>query len=225
MHGLKQAIVTACRMLVLLKLDSGPFGNVSIRVPGTETYWVNPEGKIFTEVTVDDLVLMNLNGDVLDGQHQPHPGEFIHREIYRRRQDVNAIVHTHSESTVMHSLLGQTIEAHTQLGASLYGDQGLYQGFSGPVRDSHEGAAIAEALGDKAIVIAKNHGLFTASSSIRAAWWDMVIADAAAKIHVSAKQLGLPPAAIPSAAILEKSRREVRVRQCEAMWHSYAANL
>ena len=86
--------------------------------------------------------------------------------------------------------------SHThKLGAAIYHDQGIYHGFTGPVRTTDEGAAIAKALGNKSIVIAKNHGLFTTGNRIQAALWDMVIADTAAKIHLSAKQLGLQLAA------------------------------
>lgn len=221
MQVIKDKIVTACRLLVRLKLDSGPFGNVSMRVPGTDEYWVNPEGVLFEQLTADDLVRVNIKGEMLEGKHAPHPGNFIHLEMYRRRDDVNAIVHTHSANTVAMSLLGVEIGAYTQLGASLFGDQGIYHGFTGPVRSANEGAAIADALADKSIVIAKNHGLFTVGATMQSAWWDMVVADIAASIHVTAIQLGLPQAEPMAADSLEKSRVEVRVKQCDMMWNAY----
>jgi len=220
-HQLKQEVVSACHILVKLKLDSGPFGNISIRVPKTETFWVNPDGITFDQLKPADIVRVDINGKVLEGDLQPHPGTFIHREIYRLRADVNAIVHTHSENTVLISLLGCEIEPYTQLGAAIYNDQGIYHGFTGPVRTSDEGEAIAEALGDKSIVIAKNHGLFTTAATIQAALWDMVLADTAAKIHLSAKQLGLPAADRLSDQYMQKSAVEVRQKQCDSMWYSY----
>jgi L-ribulose-5-phosphate 4-epimerase len=222
---LKQDVVTACHIIVKLGLDSGPFGNISVRVPNTETFWVNPEGITFDQLTTPDVVLVDIDGHVLEGDRNPHPGTFIHREMYRLRNDVSAIVHTHSENTVLMSLLGCTIEPFTQLGAAFFDDQGIYHGFTGPVRTSDEGAAIAEALGNKSIVIAKNHGLFAAGATIQAALWDMVVADLASKIHLSAKQLGHHAADEMSIEYLNKSKIEVREKQCDFMWENYLRKL
>jgi L-fuculose-phosphate aldolase len=217
---LRRDLVTACHILVRSNMDSGPFGNVSIRIPGTEQYWQNPVGVYFGRLTVDDVIRVDRDGEVLEGKHRAHPGEFIHREIYRRRPDVGAIVHTHSPDTVMLSLLGCEIEPFTQLGASLVGDQGIYRGFTGPVRSSEEGSAIAEALGGRRIVIAKNHGLFAAGPNVRAALWDMIVADMASRIHLRALDAGIRKAENLPPEYVEKSRREVRDLQYEAAWEN-----
>lgn len=219
----KTDVVDACRIIAKLKLDSGPFGNISVRIGDSDTFWVNPEGITFDQLTNEHLVRVHVDGNILEGDRNPHPGTFIHREIFRRRPDVNAIVHTHSENTVLLSLLGRPIEPFTQLGASIFDDQGIYHGFTGPVRDSNEGAAIAEALGNKAVVIAKNHGLFTVAATIQAALWDFVVADLASKIHLSARQLGVDSAERLPDAYLQKSKVEVRHKQCDFMWNSLLA--
>lgn len=218
---LKQQIVDACHILVRLHLDSGPFGNISIRLPKTDVFYVNPSDVMFRHMTAQDIVGLAIDGSLVEGGRKPHPGTFIHREIYRLRPDVNAIVHTHSKNTVLISLLGCSIEPFTQLGAALYGDQGVYQGFTGPVRTSDEGHAIASALGGHAIVIAKNHGLFAVGNSIQAALWDMIVADWASDIHLEAKKLGLDRAERLPSEYIQKSKIEVRHRQCQAMWDSY----
>lgn len=224
-NQIRQDVVSACRIIAKLKLDSGPFGNISIRIPDTDTFWVNPEGVTFDQLKPADMVRVDVDGIVLEGDIAPHPGTFIHREIYRLRDDISAIVHTHSENTVLMSLLGCAIEPYTQLGAAIYDDQGIYHGFTGPVRTSDEGRAIAEALSSRSIVIAKNHGLFAAGTTIEAALWDFVIADLAAKIHLSAKSMGLSSADKLSDAYMQKSRAEVRQKQCRFMWQSYLKEL
>ena len=220
MNALRKKIVLACHILIHQRLDSGPFGNVSMRIPGSDKFWVNPQGVTFNELGADQIVCVDIEGNILEGKHEPHPGTFIHREIYRLRNDVNAIVHTHSLNTVTLSLLGCEIEPYTQLGAAIFGDQGLYQGFSGPVRDSNEGSAIAQALGQKSIVIAKNHGLFTAKATMEGALWDMIVADQAAQIHLAAKLHGLSKAEILNPECIQKSKIEVRDKQCDFMWNS-----
>ena len=224
-YTLQEQIVIACHILADENLASGPFGNVSARHPDEKAFWINPEGITFDQLHTHQLVKMDFTGKLLEGDYRSHPGAFIHREIYRLHKDITAIVHTHSENTVAISLLGCTIEPFTQLGASLYNDQNIYKGFTGPVRTFEEGSAIATALGKKSIVIAKNHGLFAVGHSIHGALWDMIVADMAAKVHLTARQLGLKKAKRLSDEYMEKSKQEVRVRQSKLMWESYCVQL
>lgn len=220
-HLLKQQVFTTCKILVNLHLDSGPFGNISVRLPGSNIFCVNPEGLTFDQLKPQDILCIDIEENGLGNTRKPHPGTFIHREIYRLRSDINAIVHTHSKNTVLMSLLGCTIEPFTQLGAAIYNDQGIYHGFTGPVRTSDEGREIATALADKSIVIAKNHGVFTTGQSIQSALWDMVVTDLASDIHIAAQQLGLKQTEKLSTEYMEKSKIEVRDKQCDYMWKNY----
>ncbi len=222
---LKHDLIIACQILVAQKLDSGPFGNISVRIPGTSEFWINPCGVTFNQIKSCDVLRFDLNGNILEGHKPGHPGEIIHRAIYQLRPDVTAIVHTHSDNTVAQSLLGIKIEPFTQLGASIHNDQGVYSGFTGPVRSAHEGYAIAKALENYSIVIAKNHGLFTVAQSLQAALWDFIVCDHAAKIHLQALQLGMKHAELISDEYLLKSKEEVRHKQFEFMWTNYVNSL
>jgi len=225
MNELKQALVTACKILVTQRLDSGPFGNVSMRIPGTQQFLINPEGVTFTNITIQDISFVNDNNYDDAISKKPHPGFFIHGAIYQRRQDINAIVHTHSMSTVLISLLGKTILPYTQIGAAMANDQGIYHGFTGPVRDFEEGMAIADALDQNSYVVAKNHGIFATGKSIQAALWDMIIADQAAEIHCQALKMGINASENLPLKYKQKSRLEVRDLQAEQMWHNFISNL
>jgi L-ribulose-5-phosphate 4-epimerase len=211
-------LVLAARILVRNHLDSGPFGNLSVRIPGTSLYWQNPAGVFFDQLTTDDLVLLDLEGRIHEGRRAAHQGDYIHQQILRHRPDVGAIVHTHSHSTVMLCVLGRQIEPFSQIGASLHGDQGVYDGFSGPVRDFEEGEAIARALGDKSLVIARAHGIFATGATLPAALWDMILADWAAREHLHALQLGLAAAPPLRPQDYEKSRVELRAGMYAAIW-------
>jgi L-ribulose-5-phosphate 4-epimerase len=221
MSDAKKMISDTCKILVNQKLDSGPFGNISIRVPGTRHFWVNPEGITFDNIKAEDILLVDLDGQVIEGRALPHPGTFIHRAIYQLREDIQAIVHTHSKNTVMFSLLGNALQPFTQLGAAFYNDQGIYHGFTGPVRDFDEGMLIAEALGNKSLVIAKNHGVFATGKNIQAALWDMVVADQAAEIHCNALRMGIIEAETLAQDYLEKSKNQVRFMQAQFMWENF----
>lgn len=222
---LKHDLVLASHILVAQKLDSGPFGNISVRIPGTAEFLINPCGVTFNQIKSNDILRIDLNGNILEGNKPAHPGEIIHRAIYQLRPDVSAIVHSHSINTVMQSLLGIKIEPYTQLGASIHNDQGIYSGFTGPVRSTQEGYAIAEALENYSIVIAKNHGLFTTSKSLPAALWDFIVCEQAAMVHLQAIQLGFKQAELISDEYLQKSKEEVRHKQFHFMWKNFVNSL
>lgn len=225
MKILIESIVNACQILVNQKLDSGPFGNISVRVPDSDRCYINPAHITFDNMTAKDIVLIDFEGNVITGSRLPHPGAFIHREIYRLRSDVQAIVHTHSRHSVLLSLTGDELKPFTQLGAAFHNDQSVYQGFSGPVRDSDEGHAIAKALGNKSLVIAKNHGVFATGTSIQAALWDFIVADEAAAIQCAAKTMGIVVTEKLSLADYHKSREQVRIQSAGMMWDNLIAKV
>jgi L-fuculose-phosphate aldolase len=69
---------------------------VSVRVPGEDLYWTNVLDRAFEEMTIDDIVLMDFDGNVVDASRPISPGIDFHQGIYQRRADINAVVHTHA---------------------------------------------------------------------------------------------------------------------------------
>lgn len=92
---LREDVLEACHALGSLGLGSGIGGHVSVRVPGEERFWTNVLDRCFEELTHDDIVLLDFEGNVLDGGRDVSPGIGFHPGIYRHRDDVGAIVHTH----------------------------------------------------------------------------------------------------------------------------------
>ncbi|MET3878894.1 TauD/TfdA family dioxygenase [Chitinophaga sp. OAE865] len=96
---LKYKLAVSCRMLRMLELDEGSIsGHISLKVPGSENlFWVNPFGVLFDEVTPDNLVMVDENGIVVDGDHPVNVAGFcIHSSIHQSNKDIGCIVHTHS---------------------------------------------------------------------------------------------------------------------------------
>jgi ribulose-5-phosphate 4-epimerase/fuculose-1-phosphate aldolase len=215
-------LVQAARIILRNGLGSGPFGNLSIRVPGTTKYIQNPAGVYFEHLSPDQVVVLDLEEERAAGGHQ---GDFIHKQILRRRPDVNAIAHSHCHASVMLCVLGTVIEPFTQVGAAIHGDQGLFQPFTGPVRDFEEGDGIAKALGDKALVIANRHGIFAAGKSMPHAVWDLMLADWAAREHLHAVQLGIRVAPPLRPQDYLKSRTELREDMCAGIWENELQHL
>lgn len=92
----REQIVEACRALASWGMGGVIGGHVSLRVPGEDRYWTHVLDKSFEELAVEDIVLIDFDGNVLEADRNISPGIGFHPGIYQKRPDVNAVVHTHS---------------------------------------------------------------------------------------------------------------------------------
>jgi L-fuculose-phosphate aldolase/L-ribulose-5-phosphate 4-epimerase len=92
----KETIVAVARRAFERGLQTNTGGNLSIRLKGTDAIVVKASGVGFAECAIDNLVVVDQNGMLIDGSRKPSQDTLIHLAIYRERQDVNGIVHVHS---------------------------------------------------------------------------------------------------------------------------------
>jgi ribulose-5-phosphate 4-epimerase/fuculose-1-phosphate aldolase len=198
----KVKLAAAYRLLARRGLDDGIAGHISLRVPGAPNYfWVNPFGLLFSEVTADNLVLVNEKGEIIDGGPMINSaGFFIHSAIHRARPDVNCAVHTHPPAGSAFSALGCLIEPLDQTCCSFYDDHAVYDSYTGVVLDDKQSQEIVEALGNKRALILKNHGLLTAAGTVEQALLDMLDMERSCMINLRAMATGRPLHVVPAEA-------------------------
>lgn len=107
---IKEDIVNVMRNLYRRGLVSALSGNASIRVAGTNYVWITPSGVFKGGLKVDDLVKIDLNGNVVEGSRKPSSEWRFHVAIYRVRPDVNAVIHAHNPITVAYSIAGLRLD-------------------------------------------------------------------------------------------------------------------
>jgi ribulose-5-phosphate 4-epimerase/fuculose-1-phosphate aldolase len=136
-------------------------------------FWVNPFGMHFSQIRVSDLILVNHEGTVVEGDYQLNQAAFaIHSQVHAARPDVVAAAHTHSVYGKTWSSLGRLLDPITQDVCAFYEDHALLDDFTGVVLDIEEGKRIAYTLGPHKSIILRNHGLLTVGRSVdEAAWW------------------------------------------------------
>jgi ribulose-5-phosphate 4-epimerase/fuculose-1-phosphate aldolase len=134
---------------------------------------VNPFGVHFGHIRVRDLILVNDQGDVVEGDYGVNTAAFaIHSQVHAARPDVIAAAHAHSIYGKTWSALGRPLDPITQDVCAFYGDHAVFDDYTGVVLDVEEGKRLAHALGDSKAVILRNHGLLTVGHSVdEAAWW------------------------------------------------------
>jgi ribulose-5-phosphate 4-epimerase/fuculose-1-phosphate aldolase len=148
------------------------YNHITARVPGGERhYLINPYGLNYNEVTATNLVKINLAGGVMDGSKYPVnvAGFVIHSAVHGAREDAHCIIHTHSTAGSAVACKKDGLRFDNFYSAFLYG-QVAYHDFEGVTTDLAEQPRLVKSLGDKSVLILRNHGLLVACPSIPEAY-------------------------------------------------------
>src|SRR5438309_2150907 len=190
----KQRLAAAFRLFAHFGYEEGVAGHITARDPElTDHFWVNPFGEPFAHIRVRDLVLINHEGDVVDGGRPVNRAAFaIHSQVHAARPDVVAAAHSHSMYGKSWSALGRLLDPLTQDACAFYDDHSLFDDYTGVVLDVEEGKRIAHALGERKAVILRNHGLLTVGHTVdEAAFW-FIAMDRACQAQLMAEAAGTP---------------------------------
>ncbi len=191
----KESLAAGLRIMGRLHLAEGVAGHVTVRDPEhLDHFWVNPFGHNFKYMTVSDLILVNHEGQVVEGDRPVNTAAFaIHSQIHAARPDVIAAAHSHSMYGKTFSALGAPLKMISQDSTMFYNDVALCDAGSGAVvLDVETGRLMAAALGDKKALIHQNHGLITVGGSVDAAVWWFVALERCCQSQLLAQAAGEP---------------------------------
>jgi ribulose-5-phosphate 4-epimerase/fuculose-1-phosphate aldolase len=188
----KQRLALAFRIFGRFGFDEGVAGHITARDPEhVDRFWVNPFGMSFKQITVDDLILVDHAGEVVEGTWPVNQAAFaIHSSIHQARPDVVAAAHSHSKFGRAYAALGRTLEPLTQDSCIFYGDHVLFDDYTGVVNDPEEGKRIAHALGGNKAAILRNHGLLTVGQSIEETIFWYVTMERTCEVELLARAAG-----------------------------------
>ncbi len=170
----KQRLAAAFRLFSRFGFDEGVAGHITARDPERlDHFWVNPFGMHFGHIRVSDLILVNADGEVVEGNAPVNTAAFvIHSRVHEARPDVVAAAHAHSVYGKSWSALGRPLDPLTQDVCAFFEDHAVFDDYTGVVLDLEEGKRIAHALAGHKAAILRNHGLLTVGHSVdEAAWW------------------------------------------------------
>ncbi len=215
----KQRLAAAFRLFGQFGFDEGVAGHITARDPERlDHFWVNPFGMNFKQIRVQDLLLVNHEGEVVEGNWPVNRAAFvIHSQVHAARPDVIAAAHAHSVYGKTWSSLRRPLDPLTQDACAFYGDHAVFDDFTGVVLDLEEGKRIAHALaGNKAAILA-NHGLLTVGQSVdEAAWW-FITMERTCQAQLLAEAAGTPVLIDPEQAELTAAQ----VGHRSSGWYSF----
>jgi L-fuculose-phosphate aldolase len=186
----RQVLVDACHILGREGHEHFHLGHASVRDgPGGDRFWVKRTGLGLAEVEVDDLVLLDFEGRRIAGDGPIHQEMPLHAEIYRQRPDVGAIVHTHPPYAAALSATEAPFRVVSQ--DSLPFASGLARFDSARLIATDElGRAVAAALGERSIVLLRNHGITVVGGSVPEVVYLAVAFERSVRAQAIANSLG-----------------------------------
>lgn len=159
------------RLVAFLGWNEMIYNHITLRVPGPEPqYLINPFGLNYDEVTARNLVKLDTAGNVLDGSAYPVnlAGFVIHSAIHSARPDAHCIIHTHTTAGCAVAGKEDGLRPDNFYSAMLHGCV-AYHDFEGITTDADEQPRLVKSLGDKPILILRNHGLLVIGPHVPAA--------------------------------------------------------
>lgn len=192
MHDLRENLVEMHQLLVQYGLVVWTGGNVSQRVD-ENSFLIKPSGVGYESLTAADMVLCDLDGNLMEGDHSPSSDTAAHAYVYKNMPEVGGVVHTHSNYACGFAAVGQPIPCVLTAIADEFGGE-IPLGPFAIIGDESIGRGIVETLSghrSKAVIM-KNHGVFAIGEDANAAVKSAVMTEDNAKSVFIARQLGQP---------------------------------
>ncbi|MBF8192042.1 L-ribulose-5-phosphate 4-epimerase [Nonomuraea sp. K274] len=191
--SMRKTVADLHNELVRYNLVAWTAGNVSGRVPGEDLFVIKPSGVSYDELTPANMVVCDLDGNLVEGEHAPSSDTAAHAYVYRNMPDVGGVVHTHSTYASAWAARGEAIPCVLTAMADEFGGE-IPVGPFALIGDDSIGQGIVETLkGHRSkAVLMRNHGVFSIGKDPKAAVKAAVMCeDVARTVHV-ARQLGEP---------------------------------
>lgn len=193
-RDLRIQLAAAYRLVERFGMSDLIYTHISLRVPGpTPQFLINPHGKLFGQITASSLVKVDLAGNIIGPSDWPvnRAGVVIHGAVLEARPDVNCVLHTHTPYSVALSALEGGLLPISQF-AMRFSGRIAYHDYGRAATDPTERSRLAEDLGDKWVMLLRNHGILTTGRTVGEAFSSAYYLEKACQVQIYAQSTGLP---------------------------------
>lgn len=219
--SVRQKLALAGRILAAEGHDSGLAGQLSARAEKPRTYYMLRFGLGLEEASPENLLLVDDDLNVLEGEGMPNPSNRFHLWIYRAKSHVQSIMHTHPPHVSALSMIGVPLAAAHMDTSPFYDDCAWLSEWPGTPIGDEEGRLISETIGDKRSILLAHHGQLAACTTIEEAAVLAVFIERAAKLQLMAMSAGTIKAIDPQIA-KEAHDYRLKERAIGATFYYYA---
>jgi L-fuculose-phosphate aldolase len=188
---IKQQLIIAGKVLVAEGQDDFTRGHISFRLPDDPNLFFMKAHSIgLDEITMQNILTIDLEGNVVAGTARRHSEVYIHSEILKARPDLHCVIHTHPAHSIALSATGRPLKAYSQPGALFHESLGTYTDTIALIRSHAMGAGVARALGKGRAVLLKNHGPVVTGKTIEEAVISTLMLENGAMVQLLAEAAG-----------------------------------
>ena len=205
LDALREEICALNQDMLRYGLVTWTSGNVSGRDPESGLVVIKPSGVRFEEMTAEDMVVVDVEGSVVEGPLLPSSDVHAHNYVYRHRPDVMGVVHTHSNYATAFAALGRPIPVYLTAMADEFGGPIPVGGYA-KVGGDGIGREVIQSIGSSSAILMKNHGVFTIGRTPERAVKTAVMVEDVARTVWLALQLGQPDELPPEEVVRAHKR-------------------
>ena len=186
----KEQVVRYGKKLIDRRLTTGSGGNISVCNREKNLVAISPSGLDYYETTPEDIVILDIDGNLVEGKHRPSSEAGMHLAFYKNRADVSGIVHTHSKFATAIACMGWELPAvHYLIGMA--GHRVKCTGYATYGSDELAKKAL-ETIGDSNAVLLANHGLIALGEDVDRAFSTAEHLEFVSEVYYLTKTLGTP---------------------------------
>jgi L-ribulose-5-phosphate 4-epimerase len=189
LENLKKEVYQAHLKLWENKLIMWTSGNVSGRDSKTDYVVIKPSGVSYDKLSPDHLVVVDLNGNIIEGNLKPSVDVATHLYVYKHMPEVMSVIHTHSTYASAFAAIGKPIPVCLTAMADFFGGD-IPVGELVLIGEEEIGKEIVSKIGNSKAIIMKNHGPFTIGKNVNEALKAAIFLEETAKVLIMAKILG-----------------------------------
>ena len=186
----KEQVARYGKKLIDRRLTTGSGGNISVYNREKNLVAISPSGLDYYETTPEDIVILDMDGNLVEGKHRPSSEAGMHLAFYKNRADVSGIVHTHSKFATAIACMGWELPAvHYLIGMA--GHRVKCTGYATYGSDELAKKAL-ETIGDSNAVLLANHGLIALGEDVDRAFSTAEHLEFVSEVYYLTKTLGTP---------------------------------
>jgi ribulose-5-phosphate 4-epimerase/fuculose-1-phosphate aldolase len=196
--------LAAChRLAARFGLSEGIDNHLTLLVPGhAQRFYLAPFGLLWSEVRASDLLELDFSGNVVAGRGLVEDTALhIHLAAHRQRPDARCVLHTHMPWATALGMLEEPRLLMAGQSAVGFQDELAYVDYNGLALDSAEGERLARALGDKSVLVLRNHGVLVVAPSLAQGFERLYFLERACQAQILAQSTGAQLRILPDTVV------------------------
>ncbi|MDF1500028.1 MAG: class II aldolase/adducin family protein [Anaerolineales bacterium] len=198
----RQEVLEKAQQTVIDGLAYGAGGNLSVQDPETGLIAITPSAIEYAKMIVEDIVIIDAHGKVIEGKWGPTSETPMHTIFYRERDDVRAVVHTHAPYASVFAIINEPIPMVVAEAALCVGGPVQVAPYTRPGTDELA-QVVLETIGSGVSVLLGQHGMITVGRSLDEAYSATIATEVSARLTILARSMGAAPLAIDRQEVAE----------------------